>query len=483
MASLRQKTLTGVAWNITEQLAVRGVTVMITLLLAHLLTPEDFGLVAMMTVFISIATALMDSGFTQALIRLPEAKQEDFNSAFYANLALGIFSYILLFFSAPLISEFYGQERLIALIRVAGLVVIINAFQVVMIACLSRALNFKVQFRATFPAAIISALVALTLAYFGLGVWALIAQMLVSATLIAIFLWWQSIWRPTLSWSAGSLKSMFQFGYKLFLSGVLDTGFKNIYVVVIAKLFSASVAGLYFFADRIRELLVFQLVGALQKVTYPALSSIQNEPERLKQGYKKIISVMSFIFFPLILFFAVLAEPIFHLLLPEKWWPSVIYIQLMCLASVLIPIHAVNLNILKVLGRSDLFLGLEVVKKMLGVLILLFSYKYGVVGILIGQIIASVLAFMPNSFYSKRLIGYTLYEQLSDFVPNFLLAGVIASGLWWLQFELQWLELTKLLVLSTSGTAAYLLGSFLLRLPAFYLARDLLMDQFRVRSA
>ncbi|MCC5797760.1 MAG: lipopolysaccharide biosynthesis protein [Methylophaga sp.] len=483
MTSLAQKTLTGLIWNLAEQFTVRGITVIVTLLLAYFLSPEDFGLLAMMVVFISIASALMDSGFKQALIRLPEATQVDFNTAFYANIVLGIISYLILFAAAPSIAGFYEEERLITLIRVAGLVVIINAFQVVQYARLSRALNFKVQFRAAFPASILSALVAITMAYLGFGVWALIAQMLVSAFVVTLCLWWQKIWRPTLSWSANSLKSMYDFGYKLFLSSLLDTGFKNMYVVVIAKLFTTSLAGLYFFADRIRELVIYQIVSAVQKVTYPALATLQQEPTRLKQGYKKVIAVTTFILFPLILFIAALAESIFHLLLPEKWWPASFYLQLMCLAGVLIPVHAINLNILQVLGRSDLFLWLEIIKKSIAVLILVISFRFGIIGILIGQIISSVLAYLPNSYYSKRLIDYPVSEQLTDFLPCLLLAGGIGIVIWWLQAALQWPDFIKLIVLAALAVSAYVIGAWLLRLHALELAQRLIVNRLKGKAA
>lgn len=483
MASLRQKTIMGVAWNLAEQFAVRGITVIVTLFLAYFLSPDDFGLVAMMAVFISIATSLMDSGFKQALIRLPDATQVDFNTAFYANILLGLFSYLILCLTAPLIAGFYDEERLTILIRVAGLVVIINAFQVVQYASLSRVLNFKVQFRAAFPASIISAVVAITMAYFGFGVWALIAQMLTSALLVVLFLWWQKLWRPTRRWSVASLTTMYQFGYKLFLSGLLDTGFKNMYVVVIAKLFSTSLAGLYFFADRIRELIIFQLVSSIQTVTYPALSRIQTDPDRLKQSYRKVISVTSFILFPLILFIAALAEPIFQFLLPEKWWPAAVYLQLMCLAGVLVPIHAINLNILKVLGRSDLFLWLEVIKKTIAVLILVISFRFGIIGILIGQIVSSVLAYLPNSYYAKRLISYPVSEQLADFLPGLLLACSVGLAVWWLQAVLIWPDIAELIVLGSLSVVTYLLGAWLLRLQALELARELIVYRMKGKTA
>ena len=256
--SLRNKTITGIIWNFSEQIGKRGIGIIVTLLLARFLAPADFGLIAMMAVFLAVAQSLMDSGFKQALIRLQGAKQVDFNTAFYANICLGIISYFLLYLAAPFIAQFYEEPRLIILIRVAGLNILIHSFQVVQSAVLSRELNFKAQLQATIPAGIISGIIAVGLAYMDYGVWALIAQMLLASLITTALLWKLQGWRPSFSFSGKSLGSMYNFGYKLFLSGLLDIIFKNIYVVVIAKIFTASIAGYYFFANKLKEIVISQ---------------------------------------------------------------------------------------------------------------------------------------------------------------------------------------------------------------------------------
>jgi O-antigen/teichoic acid export membrane protein len=477
MSTIKRKTVNGILWSLSQQFATRGITLLTTLVLAWFLSPADYGLIAMIAVFIEIASSLMNSGFQNALVRLPEAIPEDFNTAFFANLVLGVFSYILLYITAPLIAEFYEEEKLVLLIRVTGIVVLIRAFGVVQEAQITRNMNFKKLFRAAMPATVISAILAITLAYFSFGVWALVTQMLVSALCSVMIIWWGSAWRPSNAVSLDSLNKMYKFGYKLFLGGLSDSSFKNMYVIVIAKLFSTSVAGLYFFADRLREMLIFQLVYSIQKVTYPALCSIQEDPIRMKQGYRKLIRLTSFILFPLIIFIAALADQIFHLLLSEKWWAASVYFQLMCLAGVLIPIHAINLNILMVLGRSDLILWLEIIKKGMLVAILMISYHYGVIGILIGQIVSSVLAYMPNSFYSKKLIDYGVKQQLSDFSPSLLLAGAIGFLIFVVQKMLPWHDLTNVIVLGTASMILYLLVSHLLRVEALREAKVLFMKR------
>lgn len=473
--TLTQKTTIGIIWNFTDQLAKKGIGVVITLLLARFLVPADFGLVAMMAVFLAVATSLMDSGLRQALIRLQNAEQVDFSTAFYANLCLGLLAYIVLFAVAPLISAFYEEPRLTILIRVSALGVLINAFQVVQVALLSRAINFKLQLQASIPAGIMSGIVAVFMAYAGFGVWALVVQMLLAAFVTTVLLWIFHGWRPTLSFSFRSLGSMYNFGYKLFLSGLLETVFQNLYVIVIAKLFTATVAGHYFFAKKITEVIINQLVGSIQRVTYPALSTLQNDHIRLKNGYRKVISVTTFLLFPSMLLLAALAESLFSFLLPDKWAPAAVYLQLMCIAGVMYPLHAINLNILQVKGRSDLFLYLEIIKKVMAVIILFISYRYGVIGILIGQIIGSIIAYIPNSYFSAKLINYPVREQMADFVPGLVLSGVVAFFIYGTSYLIHWPDIAKLLVLGVLASGSYLVGAHALKLEAYLMARQMLV--------
>jgi O-antigen/teichoic acid export membrane protein len=471
--TLSKKTATGVLWSFAEQLGRKGVNVVVTLFLARFLAPDDFGLMAMIAIFITIANSLMDSGFKQALIRLQTASPTDFNTAFYANIALGGLAYGLLFAGAPWVAIFYEEPRLIELIRVAGLAIVINSFQVIQSVMMSRSLNFAAQFKATLPASIISGIGAVALAYYGWGVWALIAQLLISALLITLLLWSYRLWRPGLMFSKEALARLYRFGSKLFLSGLIDILFRNLYVIVIARLFSAGTAGLYFFADKIRELVINQLVASIQTVTYPALATLQDNPAQLKAGYRKIIQITTFLLFPLIAFIAALAQPIFQSLLPERWLPAVPYFQLMCLASLLVPVHAVNLNILQVKGRSDLFLRLEIFKKTTLTLILLFSIKYGVIGILLGQIANSIIGLIPNTYFTKKLIGYSLTQQLADFFLALLLSAIIGGGAYLSLDWLVWPPYLKLTALGVLSLGIYLAGAKLLKIQGFFLALSL----------
>jgi O-antigen/teichoic acid export membrane protein len=474
--SLAKKTTFGVLWNFAEQLCRRGTGVIITLLLARFLTPEHYGLIAMMQVFLVLGQSLMDSGFSQALIRLPNAKPVDFNTAFFSNIALGLLSYSILFLVAPFIAIFYNTPELILLIRVASISIIISSFQVVQVAQLTRKLNFKIQLKASFPAAIISGLTAIALAYHNFGVWALIVQMIMATLLTTCLLWYYQGWRPSFTYSRQSFLHMFNFGYKLYLSSIIDTIFVNMYVIVISKIFAASIAGYYFFAEKIKNLLVAQLLTSIQNVTYPALASLQEDDVKLKSGFRKVISVMCFIYFPALLFLAVTAPLLFETFLPNKWHNASPYLQMLCLAGLLMPLHMANLNIIKVKGRSDLFLYLEVIKKVISVSILFYSYRFGVYGILTGQIFSSIICYFPNSYYSSKLIAYTVREQLSDTLPILFLAFSSAS-ITFLSLEyISGQSIIKLVISLTIGITFYLLTSKLIKSPVLAIAMDLIKN-------
>jgi O-antigen/teichoic acid export membrane protein len=477
--SLENKTIVGILWNFAEQFSKRGFGIIVTLLLARFLTPEDYGLVAMMGVFLAITNNLMNMGFHQALIRKKNANNSDFSTAFYINFLLGIFSYLILFISAPLIATFYEEPRLIILIRVIGIVVLIDSFKVVQSAILSRNLNFKSQMKATVPATMISGVFAVVMAYAGFGVWALIVQSIVSSLLIAGILWLMDIWRPTLVFNKDSLSEMFGFGSRLFASDLLDTIFRNMYIVVIAKLFTATVAGHYFFVNKVKDLISYQLVNAIQTVTYPALATLQEDNIKLKAGYRKVIQITTFGLFPVMLFTAALAEPFFMVVLNEQWLPAVPYLQLMCIAALMEPLHSINQNVLKVKGRSDIFLYLEFIKKIIMTLILILTIQFGLLGILVGQIISAVLSYLPNSYYSGKLIGYSTKEQVIDFFPGLCLSSSIAIFIYLSINISAQPPLVELIFFGILAGLMYILMSYVFRFRAIKIIEELIKDNLK----
>lgn len=481
--SFRQKVTTGFFWNFTEELLRRGITTITTLVLAYFLTPEDFGQLAIMMVFLVLGNLLVDSGLKQALIRSKTVSQKEYDTAFYANLILSLLVYGLLFYSAPQIASFYQKTQLTELLRVAGLSIIINAFQMVQAAALSREMKFDVLLKVNIPAGLLSGMVAIVMAWSGWGIWSLVTQVLVSSTAVFILLWSRALWRPGMSFSYEALQALFSFSSKLLLTGILDVVFKNLYIIFIAKLFGAGIAGFYFFSEKIRDILHRQLVYSLQVVSFPALAKIQDDNVRLKEACRKLVRVMSFVLLPGMLFIAALAQPLFEALLPEKWWPAVMYLQFLALASLLNPLHMVNFNVLNVKGRSDLSLYITILKKALLTIVLLLSLKFGVVGILVGQLIFSIIVYLPNSYYSIRMIDYSIREQLADYLPSMILASSVAGMIFCMQLWIDWPAIYEVLILSLIAAIVYLAGAHLMRLHAYYLAKEILLQRFHAKPA
>jgi O-antigen/teichoic acid export membrane protein len=309
------------------------------------------------------------------------------------------------------------------------------------------------------------------------GVWALVWQILISRTLTTLFLWYQGRWWPGIEFSIKSFKEMYGFGYKLFLAQMSDTIFRNLYVVVIARIFGGSTAGLFFFAEKIRDMLINIIISSIERAIYPALSSIQNDTVKLKSGYRQVLSITSFLMFPFILFTAVLADSLFEIIVPEKWWSAVSYLQLMLLGGLLIPTSALSINILTVYGRTDLILFLEFIKKGLMVIVLVVSYRFGVIGILVGQIIVSILAFIANSYYSNYVMGYSIKDQAGCIIPYLMVAATIAAIVWGLQNVFVWGEMAKIkiAILGFSGLFVYFFACKALQLEAYRFALDLLV--------
>lgn len=466
---LKNKTILGIAWSFGEQLLQRGTSVFVTLLLAYFLVPEDYGLIAILSLFLTLGGALVESGFKQALIRKETITDIDLNTAFYSNIFFSIIAYVTLYSISPLVSEYYNESKIELLIKISAILLIFNSFHIVQSALLTKKLQFKNLLKASFPAALLSGFSAVLLAYFQFGVWALIVQMLFYSFLLGIFLWVQSSWRPSLSFSLASLKEMYTYGYKLFLSSLLNIFYNNIFVIIIAKTFTVGLAGLYFFADRIKELLVGQLISSIQVVTFPALSLIQNDSIRLKNAYKNIMQLMTFIVFPILLVFISVSELLFQIFLPEKWLPAVPYLQLMCVTSLVIPIISINLNIIKVKGRSDWYLFLELLKKITGVIFLFFTFDKGVIAILAGQILSQLLNYYPSVYFSNKLVSYSFFEQTKDFIPNLLLALTIAVAAYLLQSVIHYSLFLKLSIILFLSAFSFFLIAYTFKMKSLFL--------------
>lgn len=426
--SLKKQALSGVFWSSLQLFGSQGVGFVISVILARLLMPSEFGLIAMLSIFMGLGTVLINGGLTQSLIRTQDPDEEDFATVFYFNLVGSILIYIIVFVCAPFIANFYKQELLVLIIRVYAIIFIINAFGAIQLTRLNKMMDFKTQLKISIPSIVLSGLTGISLAYMGFGVWSLVWSAIVQALAGTIQLWYWANWKPLWVFSKEKFNHHFQFGIKLMFSGVLDVIFTNAYTIVIGKFFSPAQVGFYNRADTLQMLPVGTLSSVVTKITYPLFSSIQNDDVRLKSVYKRIMQMVIFLVAPTLILMAVLAEPLFRFLFTERWLPAVPYFQILCVNGILYPIHSYNLQILTVKGRSDLFLRLEVIKKLMIVMVLLISFQYGIYGLLYGSVLTSILAFFINTHYSGKFLNYTAWEQTKDILP-IIFISVLVGGL------------------------------------------------------
>jgi len=427
MSNLKQKTVSGLFWSFIDNFSKLGLTFVIGIILARLLTPYDFGLIGMTTIFIALSKSLMDSGFTQALIRKKDCTQADYSTVFFFNLLVGFTLYFVLFFCAPIISRFFEEPKLILIIRVIGIGIIVNAFTLVQRARLIKEINFKLQTKISVIASLFSGIIGITMAYRGYGIWSLVFQTLSSFFFTSFLLWIWNKWKPSFVFSKNSFNEMFSFGYKLLISGLIDTAYRNIYLLIIGKYFSTADLGFYTRADQFNNLPSSNITGVIQRVSYPMLSKIQDDPQRLKLAYQKVIKSTMLLSFTAMMIMAASAKPLILSLIGEKWLPSVIYLQLLCFVGMQYPLHAINLNMLTVQGRSDLFLKLEIIKKILAIPVIIIGITHGIKILILGMIIISVISYFLNSYYSGKYIDYSSWQQLTDIFPSFVLAFFIGS--------------------------------------------------------
>ena len=432
--SLRHKAVHGVGWSFIDNISSSGITFLVGLVLARLLTPEEYGIMAMIAIFIAVSNSIIDSGFSNALIRKTRIERVDYNTVFYFNLTVSSLIYVLLYLAAPAISVFFKEPVLVEVVRIIGWVLIINALAIIPRTQFVREVDFKTQTKVSLISSISSGVIGIGMALGGMGVWSLVGQQLSRQFLNTLFLWVYSKWHPVWEFSTESFKELFGFGSKLLLSGLLDTIYKNVYYIVIGRFYTSAQLGQYTRAEQFNMIFSSNLTSVVQRVSYPVLSSIQEEPERLREGYRKVIKITMLITFACMLGLAAVAKPLILILIGEKWLPAVYFLQIICFSGMLYPLHAINLNILQVKGRSDLFLKLEIIKKIIAVGPIVVGIIYGIEYMLWGGVLASFIAYFLNSYYSANLISYPTSQQIKDILPTFLLYLVVATFMWGVSF-------------------------------------------------
>ena len=458
--SLKQKTTKGLFWSSVERFSNQGVSFIFSIILARILAPSDFGIVAMIGIFFAVAQSFVDSGFSNALVRKTDRREEDLSTCFYFNIGVGIVAYIVLFLIAPFIADFYNQPILSPIIRITGLGVVLNSLCVVQQALFTIRIDFKSQAKVTLSATIISGIVGVVLAYLEYGVWALVWQGVVMSLVRMGILWLMSKWRPKTGFSKDSFHYLFGYGSKLLASGLLDTIYNNIYPIVIGKFYSPAQLGNYSRALSFAQLPSSNITSILQRVTFPVLSTIQDDMPRLQTDYRRLLKLSAFIVFPLMMGLAAVAFPVIRIILTPKWEGCSLYLQIICFALMLYPIHAINLNLLQVKGRSDLFLRLEVIKKIVGVCIMCITIPLGITAMCIGMVASSLIALFINTFYTGKLIDIGYLKQMRDLLPIFI-NSLLLGGVVFITIQFIMNDVFKLMVGGIIGGLYYLLSSYI----------------------
>ena len=428
--SLKSKTVKGVGWSFVDNIASAGVSFLVGLVLANLLTPEEYGILAIIMIFIAVSNSIIDSGFSSALIRKTDCKPIDYNTTFYFNLGVSIILYSILYIAAPYIAEFFHEPVLIEVTRVISWILIINALAIIPRTLFVKTIDFKTQTKVSLISSVLSGVIGIGMALYGMGVWSLVGQQLSRQLSNTLLLWIYCSWKPAWEFSTQSFKDLFGFGSKLMLSGLLNTIWNEIYYIVIGKFYSSAQLGQYTRAGQFSTIFSSNLTTVIQRVSFPVLSTIQDNPIRLREGYRRIIKISMLVTFSCMLGLAAVAKPMILILIGEKWTPAITYLQIICLSSMLYPLHAINLNILQVKGRSDIFLKLEIIKKMIGVGPILLGIFYGIEPMLWGGVVTSIISYYLNSYYSAQMIQYSTWNQIKDIFPTFFIAAIVAIIMW-----------------------------------------------------
>jgi teichuronic acid exporter len=470
---LKSKTLRGLVWSFLERLGQQGIQFVITIILARLLLPEEFGLIAMLTIFIAVGTTLVESGFAHALLQKRDTTHADECSIFYFNIVLGMAMACILCLAAPWIAVFYERPILVPLTRLLSLNLVIGAFGIVQFASLVRRVDFKTLTKVAMIAALLSGSIGVTMAYRGFGVWSLVSQSLSCNFFITALLWLFHKWRPAWLFSFVSLRSMFPFGSKVMISSLLDIVFNNLYLIVIGKHFSAGDLGFYSRARATQDLLVKNISVTVSRVTFSVFSSVQDDKARLKRGLRKALTTMGMLNFPMMIGLAVVAKPMVFVVLTEKWLPCVHYLQLLCIGGLPYPMHRINLTVLKAQGRSDLLLRIEILQKIMVAIAIVVTYRWGISPMICGGIATSYFGYCMSTYYSAKLLDYPITNQMRDLLPSLVLASVMGGGVYLLHSITFPNELTLLVGQVVLGGALYVSLCHLFKLRSFVEIMDL----------
>lgn len=461
----KKQVVSGMIWTSVDIFGNQVAKLIVQIILARLLLPKDFGIISIISVFLSLSQSLMDSGFQNALIREKETREEDLATVFYFNFFMSLALYSTLFFFATTLGLFFHEPKLPSILRVVGIILIINSFGLIQRTILSKQLKFKSQMLINMFSSILSGSVAIFCAFRGFGIWSLVIQTILMQFIQASLFTLKTRWWPKTRFYWHSFKQLYKFGWKLMVSGLLNTAYQNIYFVLIGRLYNASDLGYYTNAQKLRDAADFTLTGAVRKVSYPALSKVKDQQAVLNRGYRKILRYTIFFTLPVSFGLATIAPKIFPVLFGSKWNFSIPYFQILCLAGLFFPLHAINLNVLQVKGRSDLVLKLELINKgfSIGLIVLSLCLDGGIMGLLWMSVLSSFIAYLINSYYSGVFLSYSTKKQMKDLSGSFLCAILMSVTLLVISYYLNLSGVSGILIIVCSGFVAYFCFHILFR--------------------
>ena len=464
--SLKHQAVKGMVWSAVERFSVQGVQFILGIIIARLVSPSEYGLIAMLGIFLAIAQTFIDSGFSSALIQKKDADDLDFSSVFYFNFTVCLILYAGMFMAAPWIADFYGRPELVPLVRVLSLTLVISGVKNIQQAYVSKHLLFKRFFFATLGGTIFSAVCGIFLAYRGAGVWALVVQQLMNATIDTTILWITVKWRPKLMFSWNRLKGLLSYGWKLVVSSFLSTVYSNLQSLIIGKVYTATDLAYYNNGNQLPTLVILNINTSIDSVLLPVMSSVQDQEGRIKTMTRQSIRISSYIIWPMMIGLAACSKPLIAFLLTDKWLPCVPYLRVFCMIYAFHPIHTANLNAIKAMGRSDIFLKLEIVKKIIDLTTILITVQYGPLAMAFGVMLTTPLGAFVNAFPNKKLLRYSFKEQMLDLLPCILLAFFMGAVIWPIQY-LVFPNIAIVAIQVVTGVLVYVLGSVLFRMEAF----------------
>ncbi len=476
--SLKDKTVSGVGWSAADAFLGQGVSFIIGLILARLLSPEEYGLIGIVMIFTTVLMGVVDSGFSNALIRKEVVSKEDYSTLFFLNLLMSGLMYIILYVSAPWIAIFFERPQLVELLRVTGILLFFQALAIVQYTKLSRNIDFKTKTKASVISALVSGVVGVIMAYEGFGVWSLVAQQLSRELLYAGCLWVFNRWVPELKFSLASFKYMWGFGWKILLSGLLNNIWKELYQMIVGKFYSPATLGQYTRSKQYATIFSSNLTLIVQRVSYPVLSQVREDRSRMLSAYRRIIKTTMFVTAILMISMAAVAEPLIYCLIGPQWHQAALFLPFICVSLSLYPLQAINLNMLEVEGRTDIFLYVEIIKKIIALGPLFLGAFVGIYWMLVGSIITGLVSFFLNSFYTGKSMGYSSWMQLKDVLPSYGIALIVAVSVYFFKYLpfSYWIVLPIQVVV---GAIVFYFVCETIQLPEYIEVKEIAIDYFK----